>query len=119
ASLLNRLKTLSTGKETKVGVVDDLRRDRDFAKKAAMRILQNEEMYSLYRKVYQYREKEVEKNIVLCAKGEASNLFADTKEQNGCCRIGQTKLFAVNVRSFAKHAGDIRRAWLQKAMKVS
>jgi nanoRNase/pAp phosphatase (c-di-AMP/oligoRNAs hydrolase) len=119
ASLLNRLKTLSTGKETKVVVLDDLRRDRDFAKKAATRILQNEEMYSLYRKVYQYREKEVEKNMALCAKGEASNLFADTKEQNRCCRIGQTKLFAVNVRSFAKHAGDIRRAWLQKAMKVN
>lgn len=118
AQLLNRLKSLATGKETKVIVLDDLRRDRDFAKKAAMRILQNEEMYSLYRKVYEYREKEVEKNIALCAKGEASNLFADTKEQNGCCRIGQTKLFAVNIRQFVKREASIRRAWLQKAMKV-
>jgi hypothetical protein len=118
ASLLNRMKSLVTGKKTEIVNLNDLPRDRNFAKIAAKRILQNEDMYSLYRKVYQYREKEVEKNIALCAAGELSNLFADTKEQNGCCRVGQTKIFAVNIRQFAKHANDIRHVWLQKAMKV-
>lgn len=118
ASLLNRLKTLATGKKTTVVELDDLPRDRHFAKKAAERILQTEDMYSLYRKVYQYREGEVEQNISLCAKKEPSNLFADTKEQNGCCRVGQTKMFAVNWSSFEKHANRIRDVWLHKAMKV-
>jgi hypothetical protein len=118
ASLLNRLKSLTTGKKEKMIDLSNLPRDRNFPKKAATMILQNEDMYSLYRKVYQYREKEVEKNIGLCAKGEASNLFADTKEQNGCCRIGQTKIFTDNLRQYEKHASEIRDVWLQKAMKI-
>jgi hypothetical protein len=118
ATLLNRLKSLATGKKTTIVKLDDLPRDRHFPKKAAERILQNEDMYSLYRKVYQYREKEVEKNITLCAKGEMSNLFADTKEQNGCCRIGQTKIFAANLSHFKKQVGHIQYIWIHKAMKV-
>lgn len=118
ASLLNRLKSLSVGKKQKVISLDDLPRDRNFPKKAAERILRNEEMYSLYAKVYAYREKEVEKNMALCAKGEPSNLFADTKEQNGCCRIGQTKLFMANVPRFEQLAAEIRRVWVEKAMQV-
>lgn len=118
ASLLNRMKSLVMGKRTKIVELDDLPRDRNFPKKAAERILQNEDMYSLYAKVYKYREKEVEKNLSLCAKGEASNLFADTKEQNGCCRIGQTKMFAANLRHFEKQADDIRHVWIHKAKTV-
>ncbi len=118
ASLLNRLKSLAVRKNVNIVKIDDLPRNSDFPKKAAQRILQNEDMYSLYRKVYQYREKEVEKNLSLCAKGEDSNLFADTKEQNGCCRVGQTKVFAANFIHFEKHADKIRSVWLQKAKKV-
>ncbi|MDE3047756.1 MAG: hypothetical protein KGI83_05330, partial [Verrucomicrobiota bacterium] len=118
ASLLNRLKSLATGKKTVLMNIEDLPRDKSFPKKVAKQILQNADMYSLYRKVFQFREKEVEKNLSLCAKGEDSNLFADTKEQNGCCRIGQTKIFASNVRFFEKHVDAIRRAWLHKAKKI-
>lgn len=118
-SLLNRMKSLSKGKEVEILSLDELPRDRNFPKKAAEMILQNEDMYSLYAKVYQHREKEVEKNIALCAKGETSNLFADTKEQNGCCRVGQTKMFAANVRYFEKHIDEVRKVWLQKAIKVN
>lgn len=118
ATLLNRLKSLSRGKKSEIIDLSDLPRDRRFARKAAERILMNEDMYSLYRKVYQYRGKEVEKNLTLCAKNEPSNLFADTKEQNGCCRVGQTKLFASNIRHFEKIVKNIQQAWLHKAMKV-
>ncbi len=118
ADLLNRMKSLLSKKEVEIISLDDLPRDRSFPKKAAHRILQNEEMYSLYRKVYEYREKEVEKNILLCAKGEKSNIFADTKEQNGCCRIGQTKMFAKNIPLFEKHADHIRHVWLETAKQV-
>lgn len=118
ASLLNRLKSLAAGKKSTPIKINDLPRDRNFPKKAAARILQNEEMYSLYRKVYEYREKEVEKNLSLSAQGKASNLFADTKEQNGCCRVGQTKLFAVNIPHYEKHSTSIRRVWLERATQV-
>lgn len=119
ASLLNRMKSLATGKKTVLIKIDDLPRDRSFPKKVAKRILQTADMYSLYRKVFQFREKEVEKNLTLCARGDESNLFADTKEQNGCCRVGQTKIFASNVRHLEKHLDKIRHAWIQKAKKIT
>ena len=116
--LLNRLKSIAEQKEVEVISLEDLPRDQTFPKKGANRILQNEEMYSLYRRVYEQREFEVESNVELCFRGEPSNLFDDTKEQNGCCRIGQTKLFVNNVPFFVKHVEAIRLAWLKKAQKV-
>ncbi len=119
AELLNRLKTLSSGRQVEIISLDDLPRDKNFPKKAAERILRNEDMYSLYSKVYAYREKEIERNLLLASKGKPSNLFADTKEQNGCCRIGQTKLFANNFPHFEKHAAAILLNWLESAQHVN
>lgn len=118
ASLLNRLKSLTLRREVEIISLDDLARDQNFSEKAAERILRNEDMYSLYKKVYVHREKEVEQNIAFAAKGEPSNLFADTKEQNGCCRVGQTKMFVNNIPLFFKHADVIRRVWFAAAMQV-
>jgi hypothetical protein len=112
------MKTILAQRESEVISLDDLTRDASFPKKAAQRILQNEEMYSLYKKVYQHREKEIEKNLYLAAHDKPSNIFADTKEQNGCCRVGQTKLFANNWPHYAEHAGQVRKAWLAKAIEV-
>jgi hypothetical protein len=117
--LLNRMKSIASGQEREVISLDDLPRDKTFAKKAAERILKNEEIYSLYRKVYIYREHEVEKNMLLAAEGESSNLFADTKEQNGCCRVGQTKIFAVNLPIFEKVGHKIRSAWVKIAQQIA
>lgn len=119
AELLNRLKSLSLRKQVEVIHLDDIERDEKFAKKAAQKILRNEDMFSLYRKVYLEKEKLVEDNIRHCVAGSCSVLFADTKEQNGCCRVGQTKLFAKNFALFAKHAIEIRRMWLQQAASIS
>jgi hypothetical protein len=119
AELLNRLKSLSLGKETEIISIDDIPKDKNYPKKAAARILQNEDLYSLYRKVYAFREKEAELNMKLAAEGKPSNFFADTKEQNGCCRVGQTKLFALNMPSFKKKADAIRQVWVERAQRVS
>ncbi len=118
AEILNRLKTFACGKEVEIIQFDDIPRDESFAKKAAARILQNEDMYSLYSKIYAAKEKGVEENLKLGAEGKASNLFADTKEQNGCCRVGQTKIFSKNYPTFAKFASALREKWLEKAQKV-
>ncbi|HUD01294.1 MAG TPA: hypothetical protein VMR37_03140, partial [Rhabdochlamydiaceae bacterium] len=114
-SLVNRLKSLMVGKEVEVIVLDDIPRDEHFKKAAAKLILQNDEMYSLYRKIYLAKEKAIETNLKLAAEGKASSIFDDTKEQNGCCRVGQTKLFGKIYPTFAKHAAKIRHAWLADA----
>lgn len=116
--ILNRLKTLSLGKEVEIVSFDDIARDESFAKKAAARILQNDDMYSLYSKIYLAKEKVVEENMKLGAQGKESNLFVDTKEQNGCCRVGQTKIFAKNVPIFATCEEAIREKWVREAQTV-
>lgn len=118
ASLLNRLKSLSLKKEVEIINFDDLSRDEHFAAKAAARILQNDDMYSLYCKIYRSKEESAEKNLKLCASGKPSTIFADTKEQNGCCRVSQTKLFSKNFPFFEKHAMDIRRTWVESCKAV-
>jgi hypothetical protein len=116
--LLNRLKSLSLKKETEIIDLSDLPRNKQFSKNAAQRILQNKDMYSLYSKVYAYREQEVARNLELAAEAKSFHLFADTKEQNGCCRVGQAKIFVNNVALFENRADEIRRVWVSRAQEV-
>jgi hypothetical protein len=118
AEILNRLKSLISKKEVEIIHLDNLAHDETFARKAADRILQNEDMYSLYSKVYAAKEEAVEKNLILASQVKKSNLFADTKEQNGCCRVGQTKLFSRNFSTFTGYEKAIREKWLTLAQKV-
>ncbi len=113
AQLINRLKSLMLKQETEVVSLSDIPRDKDFVKKAAMHLLQNKDMYSLYRKIYLSKEDAVEENIALCAKNKPSPFFDDTKEQNGCARVGQTKMFSRNYETFAKHAESLRKRWYE------
>lgn len=118
AQLLNRLKSLTLKREVEIVHFDDLPRDKKFAKAAARRILQQEDMHLLYKEIYQYREVEVENNLKQCLEGESSNIFTDTKEQNGCVRVGQTKLFASNFPYFSQNVDQIRKQWLKKSEEV-
>jgi hypothetical protein len=114
--LINRLKSLMLQKEVEVIALDDIPRDKEFVRKAATRILQNSDVYSLYRKVYLAKEDAVEENLILCAKGQPSTLFIDTKEQNGCACVGQTKMFSRNYPIFAKHVEAVRKSWYDNAL---
>lgn len=98
-------------KEVEVISLCDIPRDNDFVQKAAARILQNADMYSLYRKIYLSKEDAVEESIALCAKGRDSSFFADTKEQNGCARVGQAKMFSRNYPTFSRNAALLRKCW--------
>lgn len=118
AQLLNRLKSLSMRQEVEIVNFDDIPRDKKFVKTAAQRILQQEDMYSLYKQIYSFRESEVETNLEHCIKGHVSNIFLDAKEQNGCTRIGQTKMFASNFPFFLKNGEKIREVWLNKSKEV-
>ncbi|MBI2742932.1 MAG: hypothetical protein HYX48_03345 [Chlamydiales bacterium] len=118
ASLLNRLKSLVLSKEVEIISFDDLPRDEKFAQKAAKRILQNEDAYSLYQKIYLGKEEAVEHNLMLCIGGLPSTIFLDTKTQNGCARVGQTKFFARNIPTYQKHADRIRASWYEQALEA-
>jgi hypothetical protein len=112
AELVNRLKSLIVGKEVEIIQFDDIPRDDQFKKNAAKRILQNDDMYSLYRNIYLSKGKTIEDNLRLAADGKPSHVFADTKEQNGCCRVGQTKMLGKIFPAFEKYAKKIRQEWL-------
>ncbi len=109
--LINRLKSLMLQKEVEVITLEGIPRDKNFVKVAAQRILQNPDMYSLYRKIYLSKEDAAEENIIACAKGKDTCFFADTKEQNGCARVGQVKMFSRNYPAFSKNADHLRKRW--------
>ncbi len=119
AQLLNRLKSLSVGYETEIIHFDNIPKNKTFTKNAAQHILQQEDMYSLYKKIYDFRELSVEENLALCINGHYSNIFIDAKEQNGCARVGQTKMFTSNFNYFFDHAQEIRSIWLNKSQEVN
>ncbi len=116
--LLNRMKSLCLGKNVTTISLDDIPQDENFAKAASRKILQNEDMHSIYKTIYEFKEQEVEQNIKLAIEKKPSNIFADTKEQNGCCRVGQTKIFRVNFPFFEQYAHEIRKIWFEEAESV-
>lgn len=83
----------------------------------AQKLLRNKDLHSIYRKVYQHRESEVEETLLLASEKKPSSFFADTKEQNGCCRIGQTKLFASNLSTFAHLHHKLLEFWIEQSQE--
>lgn len=115
AELLNRMKSIMLKKEVEIIKLEDIERDENFAKKAAERILKNEDMYSLYRKVYLHKEKEIEKNIKKAIKDQSFIIFEDTKIQKKCARVGQSKMFSKNIPYFEKNKNVLRKKWISQA----
>ncbi len=119
ASLVNRLKSLQLKKEVEVIHFDDLTlQEPQFLKMAASRLLQNPELYSLYKTVYQQREKAVVEQIDQILKHPTFPLFEDTKIQNGCARVGQKKLYSSNIQSFQKQKQKVIELWVKESEGV-
>lgn len=116
ASLLNRLKSLVEKKEVELFNFDEIKESQDFTQKAARTLLQNQDFYSLYSKVYIHKERGVAENLNQCVKGAKSNVFSDIKTLNTCNRVGQTKIFASNYPLFEKHLCKLRSIWYQNAV---
>lgn len=115
AELLNRLKTLQVGKVVEVVPREELRGD---VKEAAKKLLQNEDFYSLYSKVYASKESAVEENIGKCLSGDYAAFFSDAKVLNVCNRVSQTKLFAKNFPHFEKNRNELITIWVEKAEEI-
>ncbi len=110
ASLLNRMKEIQTGEKKKIIDLGDF----DSPQEAARHILQNPDMYSLYKKSFAQREREVSKQI----EEHGTALFADTKVQNQCCRVGQVKLFSSNWPKFTASASELYKLWTSRAENI-
>lgn len=117
--LLNRVQSILAKEEVEVINLDDIPRDKSFATVAAKRIIQNSDMYSIYKKLYETRESEIESDLELKNSEHWTHLFLDTKEQNGCCRVGQTKLFSINFPTFLKKESRLMEYWLKTAQNVN
>ncbi|MEM8628999.1 MAG: hypothetical protein AAGF04_02865 [Chlamydiota bacterium] len=117
ARLLNRLKTLFSGKEQIAIDLEDIPKNASYARQAADRILEHPDMRALYYKMYLHREKDLEEQLLLCAAGKESHVFSDTKELNRLARVGQTKLFAKNIPALQANKASIRAAWYAHCRK--
>ncbi len=118
-TLLNRMKSITQRAYTQIITLDDIPQDASFASNAVQRILQNDDMYSIYKTMYAFKEQEVADNLAQCIAGKPSSIFTDTKEQNGCCRVGQTKIFNTNYPFFKEHAQELRALWVNDARAVN
>lgn len=116
--LLNRLASLTQGEETEIIHLDDIPHDESFAKEAAQKILKNEQMYSIYSKMYEYKEQAVLKNLKAALQDEASSLLSDTKIQNGLARVGQCKLFKNNIAQVHEHREALMNYWLKNSQSA-
>ncbi len=119
AELLNRMKTLSLRQETEIVSFSDLEGDPQFVKKAAERLLQNEDFFSLYSKVYASKEEAVEENIKKALSGDYAALFSDAKVLATINRVSQTKIFAKNYASFDTNRALLIQQWVKKAAEIT
>lgn len=116
--LLNRMKTLSLKKEVEIIQLDNIAKDKNFAKSAAKQILRHPDMYSLYQQIYAIKEHEIEESFIHPVDKNYSSVFLDTKEQNGCCRVGQTKIFSSNFSTFLEIEPKLIEVWQKMAEKA-
>lgn len=116
--LLNRLRSLLMQREVQVINLQDLVSSSNFVRLAKRRILENPDMYSIYKEVSDFKKKQVDVHIKRCMEGKTFNLFDDVKDQNACARVGQTKILSSNYQNFLRFAHSIKLKWLQQAMLV-
>lgn len=118
ATILNRMKSILLKKEVEILQLDDIKNDEQFTHKATRAIVENEDMYSLYSKIFKEKEDQINEAIRLAALGKTTEIFSDTKEQNGCCRISQTKIFSTNAVALKKNYEKLLHHWTAKAQEV-
>ena len=121
ASLLNSLKSHMLREEVEVVNFDDIsRNDPDFVKKAAKKLMQTHDLYSLYGVIYKAKEESIDLLIRETAAGHEAHFFQDTKVlgSGGYAAIGQFKHFVKNESVLRRNIGGIRKAWIEKSQKT-
>lgn len=109
--LLNRIKSLQEQKEVEVIDFSDCELERRSLKKSIREILNNEELYSFYKVVYDHREQVVGQLIDSVKANEDTRFFEDRKIQNDSCSISQFKLFPRNWKQLNDNYDNILSNW--------
>jgi hypothetical protein len=117
--LINRMKTMLLGEEVEVVHFDDISEGPEFTQTAASRLLRNADLCSITQKIYKHKEIFIEEIIKKAAVNNDLLFFADTKEQNGCCRIGQFKMYPVNYPVYQDYSQKLQNAFIEESNKVS
>jgi hypothetical protein len=116
--LLNRMKTILVDEEVEVLHFDDLSEGPDFVQNAVSRLLRNADLFSITQKVYLQKKVFINELMKQASLKENTLFFADTKEQNGCARIGQFKLYSSNYQDYQKYEKDLKKAFIDESDKV-
>ncbi len=117
-SLLDRMKVLIENDAEEAVSFKDVPNNQHFTKNAAQVLVRNKDLHSIYSSLYKYRQKEVEAALIEAIHERPSTLFVDTKEQNGCSRVGQTKLFLQNIQTFQKNRDTLLSCWQKGAEAI-
>jgi hypothetical protein len=112
AELLNRIKSLQLGIEVELLDFSEIPKDRRELKRCIREVLENKELYSFYKVVYDHRESVVNQLILSVEPTSDSRFFEDRKIQNQACLISQFKLFPRNWETFRKHRSTVLLNWM-------
>lgn len=113
--LVNRMKSIALNRVVEVVDLDDIPLDGNYPTAAARKLLQHEELYSLYRKVFEAREQSADEVIKQCASSDAAAFFRDTKVISRF-RIGQYKHFQSNYPMLECHLTELMDQWLSQSL---
>ncbi len=115
AALVNRMKSMMLRKEVEIVCFDDLDKDSpEFADKAAKKLLQSHDLYSLYSDNYAKKEKQVEETLKKATAEHEELFFQDTKIIGKYGEVGQYKMFSSNHATYHKKKKEIQKHWLQR-----
>lgn len=117
-SILDRMRSIVDGSPCIAVSFDNIKDDENFVRTAAKALLQSDDLYSIYANVYKFREKEVDEALTFAIQGLPSTFFLDTKEQNGCCRVGQAKLFHNNIKTYESHREGLISLWQKTSEEI-
>ncbi len=111
--LLNRLKSIQLAKEVELLDFSDVPKDRRGLKRCIRQVLEHEELYSLYSKIYGHREQVVNDLIIEVKPGSDTRFFEDCKIQNHSCSVSQFKMFPRNWGALVDNRESIMMKWME------
>ena len=113
--LLNKMKSLMIRKEVEVVNFDDLQKDDpQFVRKAADKLLQTHDLYSVYSDNHQKKEKSIERILKKASSTLEETFFQDTKVIGKYAQVGQFKMFSNNHHTYHRKRSDIKKQWLRR-----
>lgn len=116
--LINRLKTIQCKEEAEIVDFDDIAKDKEFVTKAAAKLLQNKDVYSIYTSNYTARNENNEMLIKQAAKDVEAPFFQDTKILNKYACVTQFKCYSDNAQSIAKYRSNIQKTWVERCKEM-